>query len=90
MLQSAMVTALVDPDALYEYGPESFLGSRSGFATLLYLYTLDGRSVNEVMLREGFADIDSHTAGSHRPVMDRALQDAVAKEQGCVWSPLWR
>lgn len=49
-----------------------------------YVYTVDGVSVDEILVREGLA-IASTGAGQHRNILVNLEKEARTRETGCLW-----
>jgi endonuclease YncB( thermonuclease family) len=68
---------------LVESGPRA--EDRYGRA-LFYVYTGDGESIDEILVREGLA-IAWLRDGQHRDVLALAEEEARKRSRGCLWQP---
>ena len=51
---------------------------------LFYVYTVDGKSIDEILVREGF-DVAWTRDGQHRDFLVSAEREAQSKGVGCLW-----
>jgi endonuclease YncB( thermonuclease family) len=56
---------------------------------LFYVYTEDGNSIDELLIREGFAEAWKRD-GQHRNILIELEQQAKAEGVGCLWGGAYR
>jgi endonuclease YncB( thermonuclease family) len=55
-----------------------------GGRLILYVYTQDGNSIDEILIREGLA-VAWTRDGQHRDYLVALAKEAQTKETGCIW-----